>query len=79
MKTTRIFSGTLAMLAASAVQSFAAAGAREDTSGIVVWVFLGFCALIVVAQLVPAAMMLFGLVKGAFSPTPKTAKSKAGE
>jgi len=78
MKATRIFSTTFAIVAASVAQSFAAAGAREDSSGIVVWVFLGFCALIVVAQLVPAAMMLIGLVKGAFSPTPRAAKSKAG-
>jgi hypothetical protein len=29
-----------------------------------VWAFLGFCALIVVAQLVPAVMMMLGIVKG---------------
>lgn len=41
-----------------------AAGARQDNSGLVVWIFLGFCALIVVAQLVPAALMAMGLIKG---------------
>lgn len=44
--------------------AFAAAGAREDSSGIFVWVFLGFCALIVVAQVVPAIMLMFGMAKG---------------
>ncbi|MSN26906.1 MAG: hypothetical protein GJV46_13675 [Geobacter sp.] len=46
------------------VTAFAASGAREDSSGIFVWVFLGFCALIVVAQVVPALLMMFGLAKG---------------
>jgi len=43
--------------------AFAASGAREDSSGIFVWVFLGFCALIVVAQIVPAVLLLFGMAK----------------
>lgn len=44
--------------------AFAAAGAREDNSGIFVWIFLGFCALIVVAQVIPALMLMFGMAKG---------------
>lgn len=54
----------VAALCALASPALAATGIREDHSGIVVWAFLGFCALIVVAQLVPAALMLFGMVKG---------------
>lgn len=46
------------------VTAFAASGAREDSSGIFVWIFLGFCALIVVAQVVPAIMLMFGMAKG---------------
>ena len=38
--------------------------AREDNSDLFVWIFLSFCALIVVAQLIPAAMMLVGFSKG---------------
>jgi len=49
------------------VSAFAASGAREDSSGIFVWVFLGFCALIVVAQVIPAVLLLTGMVKGAVS------------
>ncbi|MDD5414349.1 MAG: hypothetical protein PHH96_05955 [Smithellaceae bacterium] len=43
---------------------WAAANAREDNSNLFVWIFLGFCALIVVAQLIPAIMVLFGFAKG---------------
>jgi hypothetical protein len=28
------------------------------------WIFLGFCALIVTLQLIPAAMTIFGMAKG---------------
>ena len=37
---------------------------REDNSGLFVWIFLGFCALIIVAQLIPALLVLFGFAKG---------------
>lgn len=46
------------------VSAFAASGAHEDGSGLFVWVFLGFCALIVVAQVVPALLLMFGMAKG---------------
>jgi hypothetical protein len=45
--------------------AFAANGLSEDNSGIFVWVFLGFCALIVVAQVIPAVLLMTGMVKGA--------------
>jgi len=48
--------------------AFAAAnGLSEDNSGIFVWVFLGFCALIVVAQVIPAVLLMTGMVKGVVS------------
>lgn len=56
----------------SASSAFAAGGAREDNSGIFVWLFLGFCALIVVVQVIPALLMLFGFAKG-------LSKNKAAE
>jgi hypothetical protein len=49
------------------VTAMAASGVREDTSGIFVWVFLGFCALIVVAQVIPAILLMTGMVKGVVS------------
>ena len=45
--------------------AWAAVDSFEDHSGLFCWVFLGFCALIVVAQLLPAVMMMAGMVKGA--------------
>lgn len=44
---------------------WAAATGREDNSDLFVWIFFGFCALIVVAQLIPAMMLLMGFTKGA--------------
>lgn len=55
---------TIVMALCSASSAYAATGAREDNSGIFVWAFLGLCALIVVAQVMPALLMLTGLVKG---------------
>ena len=55
---------TIATIASlSPVAAFAASG-RVDDSGMFVWMFLGFCALIVVAQVVPAVLLMCGLVKG---------------
>jgi len=49
---------------------FATENAPAGNDGIFVWIFLGFFAVIVVGQLVPAVMLIMGLVKGI------TAKSK---
>ncbi len=64
MKTlTKTVLATLIALSA-AMPAMASSAGRADHSGILVWTFLGFCALIVVAQLVPATLMLLGIVKG---------------
>ena len=55
--------------------AFAASAPSNEGSGIFVWIFLGFFALIVVGQLVPAVMLITGLVKGITSKT--EAKSEA--
>lgn len=44
--------------------SLAAANAPAGDDGIFVWIFLGFFAMIVVGQLVPAVMLIIGLLKG---------------
>ena len=49
--------------------AFAASGASDEGSGIFVWIFLGFFAMIVVGQLVPAIMLMTGLVKGVIAKT----------
>jgi hypothetical protein len=61
-------SATIATLLLLTGTSFAASTAgRADHSGILVWTFLGFCALIVVAQLLPALLVILGVVKSTSS------------
>jgi len=56
---------TIAALAGFApVAAFAATSNNVDNSGIFVWIFLGFCALIIMAQVIPAILLMFGMVKG---------------
>lgn len=55
---------SLAIVLGSFSPVLASSGARADHSGIVVWAFLGFCGLIVVAQLIPAFLMMFGMARG---------------
>ena len=64
MKTIRKAAGATIAYIAAVTPALAATGAREDHSGILVWAFLGLCALIVVAQVVPAVLMLIGMAKG---------------
>jgi|GEM_PF-5523354 len=52
------------MLLGHASPLLAATPAREDNSTLFVYLFLAFCALIVIAQLFPALMMIFGFAKG---------------
>ena len=72
MRATAIKNGVL-MALCSASSAFAATGVREDNSDIIIWVFLGFCALIVVAQLIPAFVLLLGFIKAFVKrPAPQT-------
>jgi predicted membrane channel-forming protein YqfA (hemolysin III family) len=48
------------------IPAFAAAGAREDNSMTLVYLFLGVCGLIIFLQLIPVFALGFGLVKGIF-------------
>ena len=49
--------------------AFAASGATNKVfvSGPLIMLFLGFCALVVVIQCIPAMIMLYGMIKGLFS------------
>ncbi len=64
----------IALLISLASPAFAAG--REDHSGLVVWIFLGFCGLIIVAQLIPAVLMMLGLVKGVAEGSKKPVEQK---
>lgn len=75
MKTLATIIGTIAPATA-----FAASTPRVDDSGLFVWIFLGFCALIVAAQIMPALLLMFGMAKGvkdAVKGEVKTAAHKA--
>jgi hypothetical protein len=43
----------ITILAATAVPALSAAGEREQPNNFVVWMFLGLCALIIIAQVAP--------------------------
>ncbi len=60
MKATLLTTLTLLGIASPALA--AAAGATEH-SGLLVWAFIGFFGLIVVAQLVPAFLVLLGVAR----------------
>jgi|GEM_PF-251615 len=59
------------LLMGNATTAWAADVAREDNSDLFVWIFLGFCALIIVAQLIPAAMMVLGIARGVKKNAPQ--------
>ena len=56
--------------------AFAASEASGEGSGLFVWIFLGFFALIVVGQLVPAVMLISGMIKGLTSKTEAEVKTE---
>jgi len=49
---------------------------KTYSSGILVGVFLAFCALIVVVQLMPTIMLLVGFIKGLVKGSAKQAKNR---
>jgi hypothetical protein len=55
--------------------AFAAEKASAGNDGIFIWIFLGFFAMVVVGQLIPAVMLIIGLFKGISAKT--EAKSEA--
>lgn len=64
MKT--ILSSALAILISFASSAFAATEA-DGGSSLLLFLFLGFFALIIVFQLVPAVILFYGMLKGLFS------------
>lgn len=73
MKTIAMLTTFAAALLINASEVLAASAGRVDHSGIVVWMFLGFCALILVAQLAPAIFMLVGAAKALGAPKEQNA------
>ncbi|MDX2496215.1 MAG: hypothetical protein QNK27_14740 [Desulfuromusa sp.] len=67
---------TTLTLSLFAVPAFAVDTTQTYNSGILVLLFVGFCALLIVAQLVPAVLTLFGMTKAAVEGSRKTAAAK---
>ena len=65
---TAVSSAVVLNLAAS-TGALASSGATTKVfiSGPLILLFLGFCALVVVVQCIPAVIMLYGMIKGAAS------------
>ncbi len=60
-----IFSTLAAIISmASAVPAFAASTETVRSGGVFLLIFLGFCAFVVVAQLIPAIITLWGMIRG---------------
>ena len=77
MKAKRIMievSSAITMLLMSTTGALAADTHKVYASGILVLLFLGFCALVVVMQMIPAMMHLYGMIKGATSKKSEMAK-----
>jgi len=67
----------MAMLMTMVTPAFAVDTTKTYSSGILVGIFLGFCALIVVVQLMPTIMLLVGFVKGLIKDHSKHGKRHA--
>jgi hypothetical protein len=72
MNANRILTAACSALAITLATSSGAVASSGVTnkvfvSGPLILLFLGFCALVVVVQCIPAIIMLFGMIKGAAS------------
>ena len=76
MKWTRLLINTLMLWIAAITPAFAASTHEVYSSGILVLVFLGFCALVVIAQLIPALITLAGMIKSLVSGEGKKEEAK---
>ena len=63
MKTLRTTTMTVMMALATSVPAFAVDTSRTYSSGLLIGIFLAFCALLVVVQLMPSVMLLIGFIK----------------
>ena len=77
MKTTRTALTALGLVLASSPCAFAASTTKVYNSGILVLAFLGFCALVVVIQLIPAMITLYGMLKELSKKSPVRATTRS--
>lgn len=69
MKTLSTVLSAVALSLVTSTAALASSGATNKVfvSGPLILLFLGFCALVVVIQCIPAIIMLYGMIKGAVS------------
>ena len=69
MKTLSAVFSAVALSLVTSSAAFASSGATNKVfvSGPLILLFLGFCALVVVIQCIPAIIMLYGMIKGTVS------------
>ena len=70
MKTLSTVFSAVALCIATNSAALASSGAATNkvfVSGPLILLFLGFCALVVVIQCIPAIIMLYGMIKGSAS------------
>ena len=70
---------TLTATLAWVVPALAANGSEPQGNGLLIVLFLGFGALIVVFQLVPGLVLFVTMVKELFTPAPKKAAATASK
>ena len=73
MKTT--LRNTLIALLTFSPSAFAAGATGAGEGGLLVSLFLGFFAVIIVFQLIPATLMMIGILRGLFGRDSKAVKS----
>jgi hypothetical protein len=78
MNSLKTMAMTVAMLAATSLPALAVDTSRTYSSGLLIGIFLAFCALLVVVQLVPSLMLLVGFIKGLAGRTETKAAVTAG-
>ena len=64
MNSVRTMAMSVVMALGSSVPAFAVDTSRTYSSGLLIGIFLAFCALLVVVQLLPSLMLLAGFIKG---------------
>ena len=62
----------ISMVAGSASAAYAAVGSHNEGAGVLTYFFIGFFALIIISQLVPAMILFFSMVKGVFTRPEKS-------
>ena len=72
----RALINTILATIATTTTAFAANGGTADNPGMLSWAFFGFCAVIIVFQMVPAVLLLIGAAKGLVMK-PEETKTKA--